>query len=82
MCFPNKKSSGENKLEKYKEDGTVTETESDKNTHIPDNLPDLIHDPSLNSDLQEGVHALVFENGNEIIVVYTSDEAFELYNAN
>ena len=82
MCFPNSKPTQKDVMNKYNEDGTVNDSysENDKKNDIPDNLPTHIENPHLNCDLEDGIHAFVYENRDEVIMVFTSDEAYELHN--
>ena len=60
----------------YNEDGSLNEPE---NTPVQVQIPEGVHEhvdhPNLKDDLQDGILAFVYENGNGIHIVYTSFEA-------
>ena len=66
---------------KHDEDGTlVNESQSTEASYLNENLPEHIDDPLIDTSIEQGIHGFIYENSDQVTVVYTSDHAFELYN--
>ena len=80
MCFAHSKSD----LTPYydEEDGSVHEENSNQMIVIPETVHQHVDNPLLNFEVQseDSILGFVYEQGNEIFIVWTSDEAIALYN--
>ena len=66
---------------KHDEVGTlVNESQSTEASYLNENLPEHIDDPLIDTSIEQGIHSFIYENSDKVIVVYTSDHVFELYN--
>ena len=75
MCFPNAKKS--DLCAKYDEEGTIIE-ENSHETDIPEDISEHVDNVFLNRDLYNGILAFIYETKDQLIVVWTSDEAIAL----
>ena len=78
MCFP--KSKPEFTAYYDEEDGSVNEENSNDVLVIPDDVHHHVDSVFLNFQVesQDGILAFIYEAGNEVFIVWTSDEAIEL----
>ena len=44
---------------------------------IPDNVPEHIDDPMLNTNVEDGILALVYETKDQTFTIWTSQEAID-----
>ena len=72
MCFPNSRKSDPRPL--IDEEGAIIEEES-SDLHLPEGIHEHVDSVYLNFDFEDGILAFVYENGNGIIIVWTSPEA-------
>ena len=72
MCFANTSEPPE--LEAYyEEDGSINE--QIELVYIPDGIHNHIDNPVLYDNLEDGILAFIYENGQGLHIVYTSFEA-------
>ena len=77
MCFPSK-----NKKKYESNDLEGIENTSQNNSPLQELIDSLLHhvdNISLNVNFESGIHGFVYETKDEIIVVYTTDEAHSYY---
>ena len=78
MCFPTASKKGEDELEAvYLPDGSIND--SGHSITIPENILEHTDNPFLNIDInsEDAVLGFIYESGNEVTIVYTSEEAEE-----
>ena len=73
MCFPNCNKCISDPTPLIDEEGGMIEEDTD--LHLPEGLHEHIDSVYLNFDFEDSILAFVYENGNGIIVVWTSPEA-------
>ena len=75
MCFPNQVKQDVSPM--YENDGTVNDEIPTSTVVIPEDIIEHNDYPFLNRDLEKGILALNYETQYEILIVWTSDEAYE-----
>ena len=80
MCLPNSAPTEDELVPLYDEDGSLHTDESFNPTIIiPEGMHEHVDSVYLNFDLDDGILGFVYESGYEVIVIYTSPEAEELW---
>ena len=74
MCFPHCSNCQKDPKPLFDEEGTVVE-ESNSDIYIGEDLHEHADSVYLNFDVEDGILALVYENSNGTIWVWTSPEA-------
>ena len=82
MCFANKPLHRTDLTPKYdQENGTISDTvTSNVSNPIPVDIPEHVDNPFLNTEIEDGILALIYETQDEVITVWTSQEACEIEN--
>ena len=62
------------------EDGTVNQDNSSNTTFIPENIHEHVDNVFMNFEVhsEDGILAFIYEAGNEVFIVWTSEEAVKL----
>ena len=76
MCFAKCTKYRQDLSPMHNKDGTVND---DKTTEliIPEEIPEHNDNPNLNRDLESGILAFIYESRDEVMIVWTSDEAYD-----
>ena len=78
MCFPKKPIHRTDLKPKYdQEDGTITDSQSNVSNPIPIDILEHVDNPFMNTSVEDGILALIYETQDEVITVWTSNEAIE-----
>ena len=72
MCFPRCKSTVPNP--KYDEEGTILH-ETNSETYIPEAINEHVDSIYVNTTIEHGVYAFIYETSYEYVVVWTSIHA-------
>ena len=74
MCIAKRPDHRTNLQAKYDEqDGSVNENV--QSNHIPNDIPEHVDNPFINTDIEEGILGFVYETKDESVTVWTSEEA-------
>ena len=76
MCFAKRSEYWTDLSPMYDNDGTVNDEISTTSLVIPEDIIEHIDDPFLNKDVEKGILALIYETRYHILIVWTSDEAY------
>ena len=81
MCFAKGTQYKNNLRPKYNTEDSTVNDENTSNTsstmYIPEEMPEHVDSPFLDRNVDTGILAIIYENSDEILIVWTSDEAYE-----
>ena len=79
MCFPKSTPCEESDLTPlYDDEGALNTQENTSDSFIPEGIHEHVDSVYTNFDIEDGILVFVYEAGNEIFIVYTSEEAQDL----